>query len=259
MTILGATMAPRAAAGSTPLLDGPSLASVMHLAREQAAELTVADLADHAGYSPFHFSRLFSARFGIGPGQYLTALRIGEAKRLLLSETDSVVDVATAVGFDSLSSFGRRFRSTVGLPPARLRRLADQVADSPPRPFSLCGPDQRSVQVRLALPAQVEHRGDASVWVGWYPQPAPIGLPTAGILVRGRQQVSLPLSAGSPWLLGFAVPSHAGVLDHLAPQRPVVAAHPAPITGPVSLTLSFADRGDEGIPLLSALPVLSRP
>ncbi|MFQ6485264.1 helix-turn-helix transcriptional regulator [Brachybacterium epidermidis] len=104
--------------GATGPLDGPALASVLELARSAAPTLTATDLADQAGYSPFHFSRLFTARLGIGPGQYLTALRIDAAKRLLLSDSDPVVDVATAVGFDFLSSFSRRFRETVGVPRA---------------------------------------------------------------------------------------------------------------------------------------------
>ena len=93
--------------------------SVLRLAHENAATLDVADLAEHAGYSPFHFTRLFGARMGIGPGQYLTALRIDAAKRMLLAGDDAVIDVAAAVGFDSLSSFGRRFRSSSFARPTR--------------------------------------------------------------------------------------------------------------------------------------------
>ena len=244
--------------GATGPLDGPALASVLELARSAAPTLTATDLADQAGYSPFHFSRLFTARLGIGPGQYLTALRIDAAKRLLLSDSDPVVDVATAVGFDSLSSFSRRFRETVGVPPGQLRRLADRVADREPAPFALPGADARAIRVHLDLPAAVEERGDALVWVGWYPQPAPIGLPAAGVLVRGERRLSVPLCPAAPWLLGFAIPSRADVLYHLAPERPVVAAHPLPLHAPGDLTLHFSDRGGLGVPLLSALPSLCR-
>ena len=52
---------------TTPLPEA-ALASVVDLARDRAPSLQVADLADAAGYSPFHFSRLFSAQLGIGPG-----------------------------------------------------------------------------------------------------------------------------------------------------------------------------------------------
>lgn len=231
---------------------------MLELAQLRAPTLGVNELADHAGYSPFHFSRLFTARMGIAPGHFLTALRMDAAKRLLLTGTDAVIDVATAVGFDSLSSFSRRFRETVGVPPAGLRRLADHLADHPPAPFALDGTDSRTARVRLDPPGAVQRDGDASVWVGWYRQPAPIGMPAAGLLVRGLTAVEIPLCPGAPWLLGFAVPTRAGVMDQLAPEHPVVAAHPFAVTGPCSLTLHFGDRGVRGVPLLSALPSLAR-
>ncbi|WP_341856131.1 helix-turn-helix transcriptional regulator [Brachybacterium sp. GPGPB12] len=121
---------------TTPLPEA-ALASVVELARDRAPSLQVADLADAAGYSPFHFSRLFSARLGIGPGQYLIALRVGRAKEPLLADDAAVIDVACEVGFDSLSSFGRRFRKHRRRHPGALRRLAQTVADAPPRPFTM--------------------------------------------------------------------------------------------------------------------------
>jgi len=83
--------------------------------------ISVTDVADHAGYSRHHFSRAFSASLGISPGAYLTAVRIETAKTLLLSDSCPVIDVASEVGFDSLSSFTalrRSGRDQVISPPA---------------------------------------------------------------------------------------------------------------------------------------------
>lgn len=241
----------------TESASGDPLLSSIRLAHERAAELSVADLADHAGYSPFHFSRMFARHVGIGPGQYLTALRIDRAKQLLLTQSESVIDVAATVGFDSLSSFSRRFRSTVGIPPGKLRRLADHISDRPPQPFSLLTPGTGCVRVTLDLPADLSPRGDAAVWVGWYPHPAPIGLPRSGALVSGVSVVDLPLGAGAPFLLGFAVPAHADAQDQLAPPDPTVAVHPVPLTHSQDVTLHFgATAQDRPMPLLTALPSL---
>ena len=242
-----------------PTLSEASFASVIDLARTHTATLSVGDLAEHAGYSPFHFSRAFRTHMGIGPGQYLTALRIDAAKRLLLAEDDPVIDVAMAVGFDSVSSFSRRFRATVGVAPGQLRRLAERVSARPPRPFTLLPPHPEHVRVHLELPAGAETRGDASIWVGWYPHPAPIGLPRAGALLSGQPVADLPLCPGAPFLLGFAVPAHADPEDMLVPTAPLVAVHPAPLTAPAELTLHLrAAAGAGRPPLLSALPVLCR-
>lgn len=231
--------------------------SVFDLAVEQAVTLDATDLADHAGYSPFHFSRMFAAHAGIGPGQYLTALRIDTAKRLLLSGRDPVIDIASAVGFDSLSSFGRRFRSTVGVAPAQLRHLAERIGERPPRPFTLLPPGPAVVTVTLEVPDAVGPTARTSVWVGWFPRPVPIGLPRAGMLVSGVTEVRLPLCAGAPYLLGFAVMANAAPLDHLAPPAPLVAAHPVPVTGPCEVLLEFGTQSKQRrIPLLTALPSL---
>lgn len=234
--------------------------SVLDLAAEQAATLSVGDLADHAGYSPFHFSRVFSAHVGIGPGQYLTALRIDAAKRLLLSGRDPVIDIATAVGFDSLSSFCRRFRNSVGVPPAQLRHLAERIGDRPPRPFAILPPGPGAVTVRFEIPGQFAPGGDVLLWVGWFPHPAPIGLPRAGALVSGTAGIRLPLCQGAPYLLGFAVAPQADPLEQLVPAAPVVAVHPEPLTDTCEVTLRFAPQGTaRRVPLLAALPSLCPP
>ncbi len=101
-----------------PTLSPQAVEQVACLVQEHHCEpITVCDLADAAGYSRHHFSRAFTGSFGISPSAYLTAARIETAKLLLLDETDAVVDVAVAVGFDSLSSFTRRFATTVGTTP----------------------------------------------------------------------------------------------------------------------------------------------
>jgi AraC-like DNA-binding protein len=238
----------------TPPHQERAWSSVMDLARDRPAELSVEDLAEQAGYSPFHFTRMFTLRIGISPGQYLTALRMGRAKELLLTASDPVIDVATAVGYDSLSSFSRRFRSAVGVPPAQLRQLADRISDHEVRPFNLTA----GAPASSPGPTSIHRRGDPALWVGWYPIPAPIGLPQAGTLMRGRRTVELPLCPGAPFLLGLAVPAGADALDQLAPVDPVVAVHPAPITGPESITLTFARQSPHrAFPLLSALPSLA--
>ena len=237
----------------------PLIADALDLARERATEgVTVADLAAHVGYSPFHFSRLFSTATGISPGHFVTALQMDAAKRLLLDGDAAVIDVATAVGFDSLSSFSRRFKSTVGVTPGGLRQLADRVADRPPRPFRISGDIDTEVTVHLDVPAGTRPPGEMALWVGWYSAPVPVGLPNAGALVTDADQVVLPLCPGAPWLLGFAVPTHAGPRDHLTPTRPLVARLREPITAPGRATLRFALAGPTSPPLLSALPSLCR-
>lgn len=218
--------------------------------------IDVQDLADAAGYSRHHFSRAFKASTGVAPSAYLVAVRIDSAKRLLLSETCAVVDVAVEVGFDSLSSFTRRFAATVGTTPARLRQLAARLECQSVAPFALGAPDQPAISVTPVLPEGVDD--SCRIWLGWYPTPAPIGLPSAGQLAEYDEPVFLPLHPGAPWLLGFAVEESDDHLHELAPAWPVVARHEAPIIQPGAVSLTFRRASIDDIPLLSALPALAK-
>lgn len=283
-------MAPRGMqwAGQTP----DFVADAVGLMREHlAANLTVADLADHVGYSRYHFSRMFARITGLAPMEYCAALRFAEAKRLLLITDEPVVDVCAQVGFASLSTFSRRFHHAVGTAPAGLRRLADDVAERPVAPFAVGDPGQPSVLVHLDLgegllrtalvrgaaeedmgmgaPATdllaglgryQDLRMPRQTWIGWYPRPVPVGLPAAGALVGGADQLELPTCPGNPWLLAVSMPADADPLEQLAPSVPLVAGHPAPITPatlrsevPPEIVLRFAPADLHNVPLLSAL------
>jgi AraC-like DNA-binding protein len=91
--------------------------------RERLAEpLTIDDLATAAMFSRYHFSRLFRRLTGISPGRFLAAIRIQEAKRLLVSTSLTVAAISTSVGYTSLGTFSSRFHRSVGTSPAAYRR-----------------------------------------------------------------------------------------------------------------------------------------
>ena len=229
--------------------------AVRFIAEHHCEPVDVTDLAAAAGYSRHHFSRAFTSTIGISPSAYLTAARIDTAKRLLLAERCPVIDVAVEVGFDSLSSFTRRFNATVGITPARFRSLAGAMEGAELRPFAVAMPAQPTVDVSLLLPDAVSD--SSRVWLGWYPTPAPIGLPAAGVLRDYDDQIRLPLHPHAPWLLGFVVEPADDHLHQLAPRMPVVARHPQAITRPCTVTLAFRRAGVGDVPLLSALPALA--
>ncbi len=248
-------MTPRQTRPHTPL-DPAALSSAVELIRTAAPRLTVADLADHVGYSPYHFNRSFHASAGITPGQFLTAVRIDMAKRLLLTGTGAVIDVAAEVGFDSLSSFTRRFHVTVGTTPAALRTLADDIADTTIRPFTVGDASQPGVLVRIHLAPELRPGPEVALWIGWFPRPVPVGLPAAGVVIAHVDDCVLPLCPGNPWLFGFVVSRHVDPDQLLIPSRPVYARHPVPITAPGDAMLVFSQAGALDLPLLPALPVL---
>ncbi len=84
--------------------------------------LTLEELARVAHVSPFHFARCFKATTGLPPHQFVLARRIELAKRLIMTTSQSVRDVAWAVGFENLSHCRRQFKAQIGVVPGILRR-----------------------------------------------------------------------------------------------------------------------------------------
>ncbi|MGN0167019.1 MAG: helix-turn-helix domain-containing protein [Acetatifactor sp.] len=88
-----------------------------------AEDLTLEKVADVAGFSKFHFSRLFKQCSGYNFYDYLCYKRIKSAEMLLLKPGISITEVALQSGFSSLSTFNRTFKKTKGCTPSEYRSL----------------------------------------------------------------------------------------------------------------------------------------
>jgi two-component system, response regulator YesN len=97
-------------------------ATLDHIAKHFDQNLSVVDLAARIGLSPGHFATLFKRSTGITPIQYVINERMREAKRLLRETDWSILQIASAVGFENQSYFSTRFKAEVGQAPARFRR-----------------------------------------------------------------------------------------------------------------------------------------
>lgn len=86
-------------------------------------EITVEKLASMAGFSKYHFSRLFYEFSGVTYYEYLTKRRIMYAERLLCDPNLSIVEVAMQSGFNSLSTFNRNFRAIKKCTPSTYRSM----------------------------------------------------------------------------------------------------------------------------------------
>jgi AraC-like DNA-binding protein len=99
-----------------------SLTKVLDYMNDQLHETPSLDeLSDIAGYSPFHFARLFKSTVGVSPHQYLTKERIQRSQFILARSDISITKIATDLGFDSSSHFAATFRQVVGVTPSAFR------------------------------------------------------------------------------------------------------------------------------------------
>lgn len=84
-------------------------------------ELDVARLAEVAGLSRHHFSRLFAASEGLGPGEYLARLRLRQAVKLLQTTSQSIKHIALDCGFADANYFSKAFAKAYGVSPRVFR------------------------------------------------------------------------------------------------------------------------------------------
>ena len=84
-------------------------------------ELTMAEIAAHAGMSTRTLNRRFREQTGTTPLQWLHRSRIRHAQHLLETTTDGVDRIGTRVGFGSPTAFRDRFKRIVGTSPHAYR------------------------------------------------------------------------------------------------------------------------------------------
>lgn len=87
-------------------------------------DLSLEEIAQEVGLSPFHFAREFRALTSQTPYQYLLDQRMERAKHLLKNQAWTVQEIATMTGFHSPVNFVRTFRQRVGATPGAWRRYA---------------------------------------------------------------------------------------------------------------------------------------
>ncbi|MFF3599021.1 GlxA family transcriptional regulator [Kitasatospora indigofera] len=87
-----------------------------------AAELTLTDIAAHAGTSTRTLIRHFRDQVGTTPLQWLHRARIRQAQHLLETTRHSVERIGAQVGFGSPTAFRERFKKTTGVSPHTYRR-----------------------------------------------------------------------------------------------------------------------------------------
>jgi transcriptional regulator GlxA family with amidase domain len=78
-------------------------------------------LAAAGGLSKFHFLRLFTAAYGVGPAAYAERCRLARAGALLQQTALPVGEIAHAAGYDSQTAFAKAFRRRHGITPRAFR------------------------------------------------------------------------------------------------------------------------------------------
>jgi AraC-like DNA-binding protein len=98
--------------------------AIAYVDRHVRDPITTAALSRHAYLGQGRLCQLFREQLGMTPGQYIAEAKARMAERLLLNPSMTVSDVATSLGFSSVSYFSRFFRKHCGTNPAATRRIS---------------------------------------------------------------------------------------------------------------------------------------
>jgi len=93
-----------------------------YLRRNLHRPVKLAELANVACFSEFHFHRIFRAVSGETLNNFTIRLRLEKAARLLRYSEQSLTDIALDCGFSSLATFSRAFRSVYDTSPSQFRK-----------------------------------------------------------------------------------------------------------------------------------------
>lgn len=86
-------------------------------------DISLDQLADVAGYSKYHFSRIFKQYNSMSYLQYINARRTKAAEHLLMDPEMPITEVAMRSGFKSLTTFNRIFKEIKHCTPTDFKKL----------------------------------------------------------------------------------------------------------------------------------------
>lgn len=93
----------------------------LHVLENPRAHLRLGALAEVAGVSPRHLSRLFRDELGMTPGAYVELARVDIARQLLEDGNVPIKAIAYAAGFGSTATLRRAFLRRIGVTPLEYR------------------------------------------------------------------------------------------------------------------------------------------
>lgn len=93
-----------------------------------ARNISLSQLSEVVGLSPFHFAHVFEKEVGLPPHAYLDAVRIRRARELL-DAGGPIIEVSLQLGYSDQSHFTNRFKRALGITPGQYIRRRKSLPD----------------------------------------------------------------------------------------------------------------------------------
>jgi AraC family transcriptional regulator len=93
-------------------------------------DFTLAELAETANFSVFHFNRVFKANTGERPFEFIKRVRLERAASLIATRPkDSISEIALTCGFNDHAVFSRNFKSHFEISPSAYRKKLEEESN----------------------------------------------------------------------------------------------------------------------------------
>lgn len=101
---------------------------IEHIISNYERSFRIGELTEVANMSVASLHRHFKEVTAMSPIQFQKQLRLQEARRLLLTESSDIADIAFKVGYESQSQFSREYSRMFGLPPKMdIKRIKENL------------------------------------------------------------------------------------------------------------------------------------
>jgi AraC-like DNA-binding protein len=216
--------------------------------------ISLSDLADAAILSRFYFSRVFRSVTGTSPGRFLSAVRLHQAKALLLESSMNVTDISYDVGYNSPGTFTSRFTRSVGIAPTRYRELPGSAFEPPPTVPRQGNP---SICGTLSIPAT---HTPLRIYVAVFGTPIPEGMPVACDIVEHSHRFSLHNVPDGVWHVRATAVKYVDVHPSPSKRRPMFVGGGPAVTVKAGRTVethvNLREMSVFDLPVLLAIPEL---
>ncbi len=106
-------------------LYGITKTAVDYILDNRFTKLTLANVADSCYVNKAHLSHMFTQNMGVSFTEYVSSLKMQMLRRMVISSSKQLSEIADILGYDDYKYMGRIFKSTYGIPPSELRNDPD--------------------------------------------------------------------------------------------------------------------------------------
>jgi len=108
-------------------LTKPVMDAIYYIEKNYNKKVTLEEVSKKTHFSVSYFSRLFSNQLGMSFTKYVSNVRIGYVKRLLIQTCKSITEIALDTGYCSGDYLSSQFKNKTGMTPMEFRRANENL------------------------------------------------------------------------------------------------------------------------------------